>query len=70
MREVLRAIGADAADTVNLRDGRVMVVDDTGMVEGKPVNQQATELYRSVCRPGVTHPICGDVAVCVDEDFA
>jgi len=56
-------------DFVNLHDGRVMAVDDTGMVDGRPVNPEATKLYHSVCRPGTTAPICGDVAVTLDEEF-
>lgn len=70
LREVCKEIGADTIDTVNLRDGRVMLVDDTGMVDGKPRNEQATQLYWSVCKPGIVHPICGDVAIAMDEDFA
>ncbi len=64
-----RLIGADCLDIVNLRDGRVMLVDDTGMVDGKPVNPKATELYHSVCRPGTPFSIHGDVAVANDADF-
>lgn len=56
-------------DTVNLRDGRVMLVDDVGLVDGKPINAEATKLYHGICRPGTTHPICGDVAIALDEDF-
>lgn len=29
-REISKLIGADTTDTVNLRDGRVMLVDDAG----------------------------------------
>ena len=88
-----RMSGADALDSVNLRDGRVMMLDDHGYevetvdmgIEGdpprrrfvqrcvralKPVNQKATELYWSVCKPGTTHQIVGDVAIVVDEDLA
>lgn len=36
----------------------------------KPVNAIATELYLTVCVPGTTHQIVGDVAVVPDEDFA
>jgi len=69
---------------VNLRDGRVMLVDDNGYeteavprdfgVElvckraRKPLNQAATRLYHSVCRPGTTHQIVGDVAIVWDKD--
>lgn len=65
-----RMIGADTIDTVNLRDGRVMLVDDVGLIDGKPINPQATRLYHSVCKPGTTNPIAGDVAIAVDADFA
>lgn len=74
MREIAKHIGADTLDTVLLRHlGRpvqVMLCDDTGMVDGKPVNQTASELYWKNCRPGTTHPICGDVVVTFDRDFA
>jgi hypothetical protein len=66
---IQRMIGADMLDTVNLRDGRVMLVDDTGLVDGKPRNEAATKLYLAVCRPGTDAYIAGDVAVAVDADF-
>lgn len=56
-------------DTVNLRDGRVLVVDDTGMVDGRPVNVAATALYHAVCRPGTVYEIHGTACVARDEDF-
>lgn len=81
-----RAIGAETMDTVNLRDGRVMLVDDAGYettaVETaggvhlkpvrarKPLNQAATRLYHSVCRFGTEHQIVGDVAIVWDKDCA
>lgn len=64
----------------------VMLVDDAGyetqvvqVPEGvylrpvrarKPVNAEATVLYRANCAPGTTHAIVGDVVVAPDEDFA
>lgn len=68
--QIEQLINAQCLDTVNLRDGRVMLVDDNGIAKGLPVNPEATKLYHSVCRPGVTHQICGDVAVVFDSDFA
>jgi hypothetical protein len=86
-------IGAECCDTVNLRDGRVMMVDDDGweteehsemvtedghtferitltpMRPRKPINEKATKLYWSVCKPGTIHQIAGDVAIVVDADF-
>lgn len=84
---IRRLIGAAGCDTVNLRNGSVMIVDDGGyeteMVDHgngrfelkptrarKPVNPAATKLYHSICRPGTTHQIVGDVAIALDEDFA
>lgn len=63
-------INADCLDTVNLRDGRVMLVDDNGISKGLPINPMATGLYHSVCRSGTTHQIRGDVAVVFDSEFA
>lgn len=75
IRDVMMAIRAHGLDTVNLRKpgshtGVVMLVDDTGHDDGKPANPIATRLYWSQCMPGTTHPICGDVALVNDADFA
>ena len=64
-----RMIGADCIDAVNLRDGRVMLLDDVGHLRGLKFNAGATELYHSVCRPGTTHEIVGDVAIYRDLDL-
>ena len=88
-RELHRLLDCETFDTVNLRDGRVMLVDDngwntkvvkhtSGIVEtvevipttpNKPINAAATRLYHSICVPGTTHQIVGDVAVVNDADF-
>ena len=69
--DIARLIGAQTLDVVNLRKfGLVMLVDDTGLIDGKPANQEATRHYHSVCRPGTTQNIAGDVAIVPDEDFA
>jgi len=71
--EVAFLIGAvdSGLDTVSLRrDGLVMLVDDLGHDKGSPINEAATKLYRSVCVPGTTHVIRGDVVVTFDNDFA
>lgn len=70
IREIGKLIGATCLCAVNLRNGDVMLVDDTGMVDGKPVNPEATKLYHGVCRVGTVHCIHGDVAIARDEDFA
>lgn len=65
-----KMIGASCVDTVTLEDGVVMLVDDTGAVDGRPDNPKATKLYHAVCVAGTTHRICGDVAICLDSEFA
>lgn len=68
---VEEAIGADMLDTVNLRDaaGHVMLVDDIGHFKKLPVNEVATSLYWSACKPGTSHMIRGDVVIAPDADF-
>ena len=68
IRQINKLIGCDTGDTVNLRDGRVMCVDDTGMIDGKPINKQATKLYHSIY--STPFSIHGDAVIAVDEDFA
>lgn len=69
---ILRAcelINADTLDSVMLTDGiHVMLVDDTGMVSGRPVNPEATRLYRERA-PGSPYSIHGDVVIVPDSDF-
>lgn len=72
---VERLIRAEALDTVCLRKKNgvaeiIMMVDDTGMIDHKPVNSKATALYRSICRPGTVFAIHGDVVIVNDKDFA
>ena len=71
LRRIQQLIGAETIDTVTLdrRTGQIMVVDDTGMIDGKPVNPKATELYHAVCKPGTVWAIHGDVALVNDRDF-
>lgn len=70
VEEVRKLISADALDGVNLRDGRYMFVDDTGLVDGKDLNDKATALYRGVCRAGSGALIAGDVCIVVDSEWA
>lgn len=67
-------IGATCLDMVTLApefaDGvHVMVVDDTGCVDGKPINWKATELYWQKCGRRVDHEIHGDVVIVPDSDY-
>ena len=84
--DIAALMGVATLDAVNLRDGRVMLVDDDGresyplrmaqgislipVKPGKPVNPSATALYHAVRRPGVTHQIVGDLAIVQDRDLA
>jgi hypothetical protein len=72
IREITRLIGCDGLDhvTIDRKRQTVMFVDDTGMIDHKPVNPKATALYRSVCKPGTVHCIHGDVVIVNDGDFA
>lgn len=78
-------IGAEVMDSVSLRDGRRMFVNDAGwdvvavetsmgtdlvpIAPRLPVNEKATALYLRVCKPGTTHRIVGDVAIVEDDPF-
>ena len=45
--------------------GRVcdMIVDEEGLLKGKPTNEFATRLYTDACRGANTTPIVGDVVI-------
>jgi hypothetical protein len=64
-----RMIDAVYLDVVDLHDGRIMLVDDSGLIDNKPINKVATAMYWGVCWPGTTNPICGDVVIANDKDF-
>lgn len=75
---ISRHIDAECWDTVPLtvvlaRRGitpdLVMIVDDNGLIDGRPINSKATELYRNVCKPGETGTIHGPVVIVHDVDF-
>lgn len=72
LHKLYRAIGCECADTVTLDHKRqiLMFVDDTGMIDHKPVNPKATALYHTRCKPGTVWAIHGDVAIVNDKDFA
>jgi len=72
IRDITQKIGARTLDAVNVDKIRqiVMVVDDAGREKDLPVNARATEMYRSICRPGTTWQIRGDVVLVNDADFA
>jgi hypothetical protein len=70
--QIRHAIGCTSLDTVVIdhKNQIIMFVDDTGMIDGRPVNPKATQLYHSVCKPGTVWSIHGDVAIVNDKDFA
>lgn len=61
---------ATGVDTINLRDGHVMLVHDLGHPLDLPVNPAATAVYHAICQPGTTHEIRGIAVIVPDEDFA
>jgi hypothetical protein len=69
--EIQTIIGCDGLDTVTIdrRLNTVMFVDDTGMMDRRPVNSKATSLYHSICRPGNPCSIHGHVVIVNDRDF-
>lgn len=69
LARIEQLIAAQALDTVNLRQGWTMYVDDAGTSKALPPNVAATALYHTVCRPGTTWEILGDVAVVRDASW-
>jgi hypothetical protein len=69
--EICQLIGCDGLDhvTIDRRRQTVMFVDDTGMIDGKPVNAKATVLYHAICKPETIHQIHGDVVIVNDRGF-
>jgi hypothetical protein len=67
--EVKKLIGCDILDYVilNRRLDTIMPVDDTAMIDGKPMNEKATALYWKKCKPGTTHQIHGHVVIINDR---
>lgn len=74
LRDITQMIGADTLVVVKLRHMgeplHTMLVDGDGYLKGLPTNVKATQLYHANCRPGTTRPICGDVVIVPDGDFA
>lgn len=63
-------IGCETIDAVNLGNDIVMLVDDTGMVDGRPINLKATDLMLKRFGAQYPHKIHGDVLIVNDLDFA
>lgn len=70
IKQVAEIIGASCLDTVRLKDCvHVMCVDDTGMIDQKPINKEATKLYWQKCGYETDNCIHGDVFICPDQDY-
>lgn len=85
MAEIDTLLGGKGVDCVNLHlaieipgpdgellhidRGSVMIVNDTSMLDGLPVNTLATALYRTRA-PDSPYSMHGDVVIVPDEDFA
>lgn len=65
-KEIRGLIGADTLETVSLRNGTTLYVDDAGHQKNLPRNEIATTLYHAICRAGTTHHIVGDAVVAPD----
>lgn len=57
-------------EPVERQEDGVTVIELRCVRARKPVNAEATRLYREVCVPGTTHQIVGDVVIVPDSDFA
>lgn len=68
-QRIEKELDCNALDTVNLRNGYTMYVDDIGLQKEKPVNKKATALYHGICVPGTTQPIVGDVMVIAESEW-
>ena len=53
-------------EIVSLYDGRLMVVNDEGLINGLPINPLATAIYQNAT--GVNDYILGNVLICQDNE--
>lgn len=64
--ELYQILACETVETLTLRDGRTMVLDENGKATNKPVNATATRLAREA---GIAPEdfVVGDVLVCVTD---
>lgn len=62
-----QAVVGGYVEIAHLEDGRIMILNEEGKLEGLPVNLNATNLFLRG-RDGYDE-IVGDVLVCKDEEF-
>jgi hypothetical protein len=68
MEEIRQLIDALVLDSVNLKDGHVLMIDDNGIQAQKPVNGGATFIYQKMKHS--TNKIHGDAVIVWDADYA
>jgi hypothetical protein len=54
-------------ESIRLDDGRVMLVNEEGLVEGLPVNHRAMDFLSRYGK--LTQPIVGNVVICEKRGF-
>lgn len=63
--EELQAIVGGYIECLNLNDGRLLVCNEEGKLEGLPLNDAATDIVRA---NGYNDWIVGDVLICKSEE--
>jgi Domain of unknown function (DUF3846) len=65
LQELYAALGCTTVEPIYLDDGRVMLTDEDGLLMGRPVNRQATEIVGpKVDMITAAGAIVGDVLIC------
>lgn len=59
----LQKIVGGYIDIINLTESQIMVLNDEGKLNGLPINEEATKLFRTAYK-GTNDYIVGDVLVC------
>ena len=63
----LQAIVSGYIEVVSLHDGRIMVINEEGKINGLAINWNATKIFQRVY--GTSDIIVGDVLVCDNEQI-
>ena len=61
-----RVLGRELSNDISRLDA-LMLVDDTGVIDRKAVNENATALYWKRCKRGTTHQIHGHAIIINDR---
>lgn len=65
----MQAIVSGFIEIVDLYDGRLMVVNEEGKLNGLGINHKATEIYLDAMPVMVVNIIVGDVLVCGKKEI-